>query len=108
MLITSIGNCFQYFPLPFLSSQTMQVINVYGRKDVTWIEIMGYPKPTNGKVSVHVLSNLVFKLFCDKFVFTQMKLYASFLQVTEVMIYDSLYFCVGKSWFMKGKHFSLL
>lgn len=105
----SIGNCFQCFPLPFLSSQTMQVINVYGRKDVTWIEIMDYPKPTNGKVSVHVFSNLVFKLFHDKFVFTQMKLYiASFLQVTEVTIYDSLYFCVGKSWFMKGKHFSLL
>lgn len=59
---------------------------------------MDYPKPTNEKVSVHVLSNLVFKLFRDKFVFTKIKVYiASFLQVTEVMIYDPLYFCVGKS-----------
>ena len=59
---------------------------------------MDYPKPTNEKVSVHVLSNLVFKLFRDKFVFTKIKVYiASFLQVTEVMIYDHLYFCVGKS-----------
>lgn len=59
---------------------------------------MDYPKPTNGKVSVHVLSNLVFKLSRDKFVFTKIKLYiACFLQVTEVMIYDPLYFCVGKS-----------
>ena len=58
----------------------------------------GLSQTNQWEVSVHVFSNLVFKLFREKFVFTQIKLYiASFLQVTEVMIYDSLYFCVGKS-----------